>query len=122
VYSRIASTHSNSITIYRRGKASNKTDITELINFRDEPSKDFLKNRFRLLDMPEACNATVIIISGINSQLLKFTTHSATLKDKHGKAKFITETDPDFIGIVNRHFKKIYEQTEVVKQFKESAI
>ncbi len=122
VYSRIASTHSNSITIYRRGKGTNRTEITELINFRDEPSEDCLKNRFRLLDMPEACNATVIIISGANTQLLKFTTHSALLKEKHGKAKWITENDPDFIGVVKRHIKKIYKQIKVVKPFREPAL
>lgn len=123
IYSRIASTYSNSITIYRRGEngfANGKEGATELIDFKDKPSEECLKNHYPLLDVSKACKATVKILSNGNTLRLRFNWLVASIFDAHGKRiRTIKVSDPDFLNVVGTHIKQIYRDTKVVKPLEE---
>jgi len=125
IYSRIASTHSNSITIYRsgkNGKRSEKIGAVEVIDFKDEPSEECLKNRYKIYDMPKACKANVKIMSNSNSIRLKLNTNVALIYDKSGKHKRILASDADHLSEVKKHIRQVYKETKLAKPLKEPII
>ena len=123
IYSRVASTYSNSITISRRGEGNGFEGTFELINFKDKPSEECFKNRYPILDVSKACKATVKIFSNGNTLRLKFNWLVASLFDAHGKRiRTIKVSDPDFLNVVDAHIKYINSDRKIIKPLEEPII